>query len=348
MSDSTTNAAEAKQTTWQDIVLDLFILMLIMSAIGFILKFAMDACAVKQPIENLTATIRKGDVDAKTNKDAGFLTELANGQKDHPGFVNLKDDTGRTPLMWASYANSISPAEVDKIDLQRIYYVRTLLAQPGIEVQVTDEDGFSALHWAAWSGLEGVSLELIAAGLDLNAPEKNGYTPLMLAAMRGQAATVSMLLSLGADASAVNAEGKTALELASSHEKAYAASESGLYAWGVRAYCSLAFWMDDAEKEKKLGHTKAALFYIPIYESARSDAHDECVKLLQAPPAAATMEELKAKLAEREEAARQKRLKEEKKEAEGEAPAPEQPLPAEDSPELQVPAAGVAEEPQTA
>ncbi len=391
MSDSKTNETEARQTTWQAIVLDLIILILIMGGIGAVLKVAMDACAVKSPIENLTATIRKGDVDDLTNKDTVFLTELGKGLEQHEDFINLRDDTDRTPLMWACYANSIDPKEVADIDMTRLYYVRQMLSMKdgtllymkdgvvqdmkdaripegdaatlgmkkgllvkvddgmlisidggvvlyeidgntrklvtskGIDIAAEDENGFSALHWAAWSGLEGVALELIAHGLDVNKPENNGYTPLMLAAMRGQASTVKMLLSLGANAAAKNKDGRTALELAISHEKAYAANESGLY--------------------EAVTGKKGALFYIPIYEEGRSKAHSESVKLLQNPPAASTVEELLKQLATREEKARAERLKE-KAENKGEAaPAP---LPVETAPEEQVPAAGVAEEPQTA
>ncbi len=327
MSDSKTNETEAQQTTWQAIVLDLLILILIMGGIGAVLKVAMDACAVKSPIENLTATIRKGDVDDKTKKDSVFLTELDKGIKEHKDFINMRDDTDRTPLMWVCYVNSINPEEVAKIDLNRLYYVRELLKVPGIDVKAVDEDGFSALHWAAWSGLEGVALELIAHGLDINAPEKNGYTPLMLAAMRGQASTVKMLLSLGADAAAKNKDGETALELAVSHEKAYAANESGLY--------------------EAVTGKKGALFYIPIYEEGRSQGHSKSVKLLQEPPAASSVEELLKQLAEREEKARAERLKEKDK-AEGKGEQAPEPLPVETAPVEQVPAAGVAEEPQTA
>ncbi len=330
MSDSKTHETEAQQTTWQAIVLDLIILILIMGGIGAVLKIAMDACAVKSPIENLTATIRKGDVDDKTNKDTVFLTELEKGVKEHPGFINLRDDTNRTPLMWVCYVNSIDPKEVAKIDLTRLYYVRELLKVPGIEVAAVDMDGFSALHWATWSGLEGVALELIAHGLDVNSPEYNGYTPLMLAAMRGQASTVKMLLSLGANPAAKNKDGETALDLAIAHEIAYAANESSLY-------------------EMATGK-KGALFYIPIYEEGRSQGHSESVKLLQEPPAAASVEELLKQLAEREEKARTERLKE-AEEKEGEKKEGEkkpEPLPVETAPVEQVPAAGVAEEPQTA
>ncbi len=313
MSDSQTNESDVQQTTWKDIVLDLLILIVIMGAIGFVLKFAMDACAVKSPIENLVAAIRKGDVDDKANKDEGFLTELAEGRDAHADFINKTDDTGRTPLMSASYANSIDPKEVAKIDMRRLYYVRVLLAEKGIKPDAADRDGFTALHWACWSGLDGVALELINHGLDINQAEDNGYTPLMLAAMRGNASTVKMLLQLGADASPKNYKGETALELAESHQKAYAANESQLYVWVTHAYVSVAFWMDDKKREEARKHTKGALFYFPIYKEGRSDSHSESVNLLKNPPARVSREELLKELAVREEKARKERMKEKDK-----------------------------------
>ncbi len=300
MSDSQTNESAPKQTSWKDIVLDLVILIAIMGAIGFALKFAMDSCKVKTPTEALCAVIRKGDVSPHTLEDKVFIKELASGKSAHPGFINLKDDTGRTPLMWASYANSINPEEVAGIDLLRLYYVRALLAEAELDAHAADKDGFTALHWACWSGLDGVALQLIAHGLDINAKESHGYTPLMLAAMRGNAPTVKMLLALGADASATNQNGETALQLASSHHAAYAANESSLYTGLTRFWYSIAFWIDEEEKAEAQKHTKGALFYFPIYKEARSDSFAESAALLATPPARATVEELNAELAARE------------------------------------------------
>ncbi len=290
MSDSQTNDTTPKQTTWQDIVADLLILIAIMGVIGFGLKIAMDSCKVETPTEALCAVIRKGDVDDASNKDKVFLKELASGQSKHADFVNMKDNTGRTPLMWASYANSINPEEVASIDMLRLYYVRELLATPGVDAKAADKDGFTALHWACWSGLDGVALELIArGGLNINQQESHGYTPLMLAAMRGNAPTVKMLLQLGANTATTNAQGETAAQLAASHHAAYVANESGLY--------------------KTVTNTKGAFFYFPIYKEARSDSFAESAALLAAPPAAAGMDSLLAELAARESAAKTNRMK---------------------------------------
>ncbi len=290
MSDSQTNESTPRQTTWKNIVADLLILIAIMGVIGFGLKIAMDSCKVKTPTESLCAVIRKGDVDDATGEDKVFLKELAAGQQQYADFINMKDNTGRTSLMWASYANSINPEEVAGIDMLRLYYIRKMLATPGTDARATDKDGFTALHWACWSGLDGVALELIAhGGLDMNQQESNGYTPLMLAAMRGNAPTVKMLLQLGADASLTNAAGETAQQLATSHHKAYVANESGLY--------------------EAISSKKGAFFYFPIYKEARSNSFAQSVELLNNPPAAASVDVLLAELAAQEAQARAARVR---------------------------------------
>lgn len=107
-------------------------------------------------------------------------------------------------------------------DLARYFYTNRLLAQTGIDVHATDDDGFNALHWAAWSGLPFNCARLRERGIDINAAESNGYTPLMLAALRGQSGTVRMLLALGADTSLKNYKGETALSIAESYANSYA------------------------------------------------------------------------------------------------------------------------------
>ncbi len=282
MSDSQKNEAAAQQTSWKDIVADLLILIVIMSGIGFGLKIAMDSCKVETPTEALCAVIRKGAVSNEV--DQIFLNELAAGQKKHADFINLKDNTGRSPLMWASYANSINPTEVANIDETRTYYVSTLLNTPGMDSQATDKDGFTALHWAAWSGLSDVATLLIGeGGLDINQQESHGHTPLMLAAMRGNTNVVKLLIELGADTAATNAAGQTAQQLAQGHHKAYAANESSLYTGLTRFWNSIAFWKDEAEKEEALRHTKGAIFYFPLYQEARSDSFARCAELLANP-----------------------------------------------------------------
>lgn len=220
----TTEATPEQQTDWGAIIKDMLILIAITGAIGGLCNLAMMPFEAKTPTDSLISLIGKG---GQSNKDfKAFYKELQKGTenaaKENKVFINIPDQTGRTPLMWAAYANFNAPNKALKKDVgERVPYVEALLKVEGIDVQAKDNDGFTALHWAAWSGMPATSYLLIKAGLNVNQPENNGYTPLMLAALRGNAEVVRLLLQMGADASIKNAEGLTAEQLVTNSESAY-------------------------------------------------------------------------------------------------------------------------------
>ena len=92
--------------------------------------------------------------------------------------------------------------------------VRTLLAQKA-DVNASQPDGTTALHWVArWDDLELADL-LIRAGADPKAANRDGATPLFLASENGSAALIEKLLRAGADPNgSVLAHGETALMMA--------------------------------------------------------------------------------------------------------------------------------------
>ena len=190
------------KTEWLPIIKDMCILVCIMGALGYACNLAMKPFESVQVTDSLVSLIRKGGV--QDGKDDIFLKEFAEGCKKHKDFVNTPDSTGRTPLMWAVYTNFNNPELSLAKDADRAYYVQELLNAPGVNIHAKDQDGFTALHWAAWSGMPHSAAMLIKAGLDINEKEGNGYTPLMLAAMRGDDTVVKMLLQLGADTTATN------------------------------------------------------------------------------------------------------------------------------------------------
>ena len=91
-----------------------------------------------------------------------------------------------------------------------IVALRVLLGQ-GVDVNVAQSDGTTALHWAAHRGnAEAVEL-LIAAGADARRANRYGVTPIALAAENGDVAVTRQLLGGGANPNAALAGGETVL-----------------------------------------------------------------------------------------------------------------------------------------
>jgi ankyrin repeat protein len=92
--------------------------------------------------------------------------------------------------------------------------LRSLL-QKGTDVNATEGDGSTALHWAAYrDDLEAADL-LIRAGAKVNATNDLGATPLWAAAQNGSEAMVRRLLAAGANPNAKLLLGETVLMVAS-------------------------------------------------------------------------------------------------------------------------------------
>lgn len=221
---------EVHKTEWKPIIKDFVILLIIMGILGYACNLLKDAFAHKSPTDSLVSLIRKGDVKDVNGeeKDEPFLKEIEEGIKENADFVNTRDANQRTPLMWAAYANFNDPEKAEETDINRIYYIDVLFEKHA-NIHATDEDGFNALHWAAWSGMRFTAYKLYERGIDINQPENNGYTPLMLAAMRGNDAVVDLLLKLGANPNAQNKDGLTAAQLANNAAIAYSKRNSWIY-----------------------------------------------------------------------------------------------------------------------
>lgn len=92
--------------------------------------------------------------------------------------------------------------------------VRALLQQ-GADVNASQPDGLTALHWAALNDNREILDVLLYAGATLKPLTRvGGYTPLHLAARSGHAEIVSALLEAGADPDAPTGTGVTALHFA--------------------------------------------------------------------------------------------------------------------------------------
>ena len=85
----------------------------------------------------------------------------------------------------------------------------------GADVNATQGDGMTALHWASHNGHADVARVLIYAGANLRATTRmGGYTPLILASANGHAEVIEALLQAGADPNATTSTGTTPIHLA--------------------------------------------------------------------------------------------------------------------------------------
>jgi ankyrin repeat protein len=92
--------------------------------------------------------------------------------------------------------------------------VRALIGQKA-DVNATQNDGTTALHWAVYRGDRELVQLLIRAGANPKAASREGSTPLWLAAISGDAAILSTLIEGGADVNEKLPLGRSPLMIAS-------------------------------------------------------------------------------------------------------------------------------------
>lgn len=86
----------------------------------------------------------------------------------------------------------------------------TLIRQKA-DVNATQPDGATALHWAAQVNDDTVAAELLAAGAKVSPVNEYGVTPIHLAAVNGNARLIEMLLAAGVDPNTALPSGETTL-----------------------------------------------------------------------------------------------------------------------------------------
>ncbi len=97
--------------------------------------------------------------------------------------------------------------------------VRALL-KDGADVNTTQADGMTALHWAAQKGDVELAKVLLYASANLKATTRiGGYTPLLIASKNGDAPMIDTLTQAGADSNAPTINGTTPLMLAAAAGK---------------------------------------------------------------------------------------------------------------------------------
>ena len=139
-----------------------------------------------------------------------------------------RDRAGRTPLHYAvtddpvglDYTKALSDPAVAEANLQKANEHKiantTRLLSDGADANAQDDQGFTALHFAAASGTSvEVAQLLLDAGADINARNHNDETPLYLAVANktaGKLPVVRLVRERGADATIPAHDGFTALK----------------------------------------------------------------------------------------------------------------------------------------
>ncbi|XP_069938881.1 uncharacterized protein G9a isoform X3 [Cherax quadricarinatus] len=123
--------------------------------------------------------------------DSGRLTRHA---------VNMQDEGGWTPLVWASENRFIS-------------VVKFLLDRGG-NPQLCDVEQNTALHWAAFSGSTHICSMVLDRGCSLRSMNAHGDTPLHIAARQNHIDAVVLLLARGARLDVLNTKGQTPIDCA--------------------------------------------------------------------------------------------------------------------------------------
>ncbi|XP_029919875.1 ankyrin repeat domain-containing protein 49 isoform X2 [Myripristis murdjan] len=113
-------------------------------------------------------------------------------------------DSPEELILWAAENNRLST-------------VHRLLASDPALTRCCDEDGYTPLHRAAYSGHVGVASALLAAGSQVNARTIDGWTPLHSACRWGRVTVATLLLQHGAELNAQTNGGLTPLHLAASY-----------------------------------------------------------------------------------------------------------------------------------
>jgi uncharacterized protein len=119
-------------------------------------------------------------------------------------------------LLWFCFSQISLGAQgglVDAVKAGDEARVRALIDKR-INVNATEPDGTTPLHWAVDRESTAIVQMLIRAGANVKAVNRYGVTPLWLASVNGHAGTIAMLLEAGADASSPNVDGETPLMVA--------------------------------------------------------------------------------------------------------------------------------------
>lgn len=128
----------------------------------------------------------------------GDLQKVQELIKADPDAVNLKDNSGRTPLHWAARNDHLRVVE--------------FLVKNGADVNAEDKRGIIPLYYSVWLGKSYEIAEcLVNNGADVNFKRGNDTSLLYLASRDGKEKIAELLIKKGADLNQQDEVGKTPL-----------------------------------------------------------------------------------------------------------------------------------------
>ena len=105
-----------------------------------------------------------------------------------------------------------------EVNLSRVEQLKSLII-PGASIDAEDDQGFTALRWAAYYGQVKIVLLLIEAGANLDSRDQYGSTALMEAVWKKHTEIARILIKYGANVNVKNRKLSTALTLAALGER---------------------------------------------------------------------------------------------------------------------------------
>jgi hypothetical protein len=135
--------------------------------------------------------------------DEGNLRQFKRSVENNGANINIQNDYGDTPLIYAIDNNNEEIAEY--------------LIKRGANINLKNGRGWTPLYSAVYKGDEALAELLIERGADINAQTRNGETPLILTMLTENSDMVAFLLEHRADVNIEDTQGYTPLMVAAQY-----------------------------------------------------------------------------------------------------------------------------------
>ena len=127
--------------------------------------------------------------------------------------MSIKQLTGVWLLAIPCLSSAVTASDAPLADAaeKRDFETVRLLLEQGVDVNATQVDGMTALHWAIYHDAVDVARLIVDKEADVHVTNRYGVAPLSLACLNGSGDLLKMLISAGADPNASLPGGETAL-----------------------------------------------------------------------------------------------------------------------------------------